>query len=99
MRIARLDREGHRHELPISVDTVIEPGEKLVSEGCGGGGFGNPLDRDPARVAASLRAGRITGERAASVYGVVLSGRTGPVEVDPAATAELRKRMRQGASA
>jgi len=99
MRIARLDREGLRHELPISVDTVIEPGEKLVSEGCGGGGFGNPLDRDPRRVVASLRAGRITAERAASVYGVVLSGQNGSMEADLAATAELRKRMRRGASA
>jgi N-methylhydantoinase B len=99
MRIARLDREGHRHELPISVDTVIEPGEKLVSEGCGGGGFGNPLDRDPARVVVSLRAGRITAKRAVSVYGVVLVEQAGSIEVDLVATAELRNCMRQGASA
>jgi len=96
MRIARLDRSGVRHELPISVDVTLAPGEKLISEGCGGGGFGNPLERDPAAVCASLRAGLISAERAADTYGVVCRREGKTLLVDDQATASRRAAMRQG---
>jgi N-methylhydantoinase B len=99
MRIARLDRNGRRSELPISVDTVVDIGEKLVSEGCGGGGFGDPLDRDPDRVLGSVLAGRVSEERAGSVYGVVLMRDGARLGLDKAATQARRERMRHGASA
>lgn len=51
-----------------------------------GGGYGDPLQREPARVAADLREGYLTPERARRTYGVVMNGS----EVDEAATATLR---------
>ncbi|MCO5070747.1 MAG: hydantoinase B/oxoprolinase family protein [Rhizobiaceae bacterium] len=99
MQIARLDRDGQRSELPISVDAVIDVGEKLVSEGCGGGGFGDPLDRDADRVLQSVLAGRVSEERAKSIYGVVLVGDGAHRKLDYTATRECRAGMRRGASA
>jgi N-methylhydantoinase B len=69
-RIWKEDRDGHRTDLGISVDVVIEPGERLVSEACGGGGFGNPLDRDGSKVLDDLREGWITADYAREHYGV-----------------------------
>ncbi len=39
----------------------------------GGGGFGNPLERDPERVLGDVRAGLLSEDAARSDYGVVLS--------------------------
>jgi N-methylhydantoinase B len=96
MRIARQDADGVRDELPISVDTVVAPGEKLISEGCGGGGYGDPLRREPDRVAASARAGKISLERARDVYGVVLTETHEGLSLDAQATEILRKKLRDG---
>ncbi|MDA0998480.1 MAG: hydantoinase B/oxoprolinase family protein, partial [Proteobacteria bacterium] len=54
----------------------------------GGGGFGDPRRRDPARVLRDRRDGLISDETVREVYGVALSadGRS----VDAAKTAELR---------
>lgn len=62
-------------------------GETIVGHTCGGGGYGPPHQRDPRRVAADVREGWITPERAFDVYGVRVDddGR-----VDGAATAARR---------
>ena len=52
-----------------------------------GGGFGDPLDRDPAQVECDVRQGRLGGDEAQAAYGVVIG--------DPGATAGLRQSMRQ----
>jgi len=59
-------------------------------ESSGGGGFGDPLERDPARVVADVREGYVTAAVAEALYGVVLRG-VAPVDVATAARrAELR---------
>jgi N-methylhydantoinase B len=90
MQIARIDSSGVREELPISVDVTLMPGEKFLSEGCGGGGYGNPLERDPLSVLSGLLAGRISESRANRVYGVAFSISTAQPEIDEAATAATR---------
>ena len=67
--------------------TRLEPGETIVSISCGGGGYGPPTERDPERVRHDTIEGWITRERAAAVYGVVLTS-TG--EIDAATTAVSR---------
>ncbi len=57
-----------------------------------GGGWGDPLDRDPERVLADVRAELITRETAREVYGVMLA--EGKFEVDSVATAALRASRR-----
>jgi N-methylhydantoinase B len=60
----------------------------------GGGGWGDPLERDPAMVLRDVREGYVSVEKAEREYGVVLS--PGGEQVDAAATASLRAKLRQG---
>jgi N-methylhydantoinase B len=57
----------------------------------GGGGFGDPLERDPQAVLTDVRRGLVSGATAAEVYGVVLSRQ----DVDAAATEERRDTLRR----
>ena len=65
---------GEETELPNGVQVVIEPGEWIRGIDNGGGGYGNPLERDPQRVLRDVLERWETPERARDVYGVVLSG-------------------------
>jgi N-methylhydantoinase B len=87
-------RDGTRTELPISLDVTLQPGERLISEACGGGGYGDPLLRDPERVAERLRAGWISETRAHDTYGVVVDTLDEIFVVDVAATDALRAQLR-----
>ena len=57
----------------------------------GGGGFGDPLDRDPAKVRDDVRLGLVSAEQAEKTYGVVLGD-----GVDASATTALRAELRRG---
>jgi len=59
--------------------------------GAGGGGYGNPLDREPSRVLADVVEQKVTIEGAARDYGVVITPKT--LTVDEAATEKLRASM------
>ena len=62
----------------------------------GGGGFGDPLEREPERVKRDVRDGYVTIEGAARDYGVVV---TGDPEEDPeglAVDVEATERLRAG---
>ncbi|HET6509131.1 MAG TPA: hydantoinase B/oxoprolinase family protein [Baekduia sp.] len=65
----------------------VEPDQRVVSLSPGGGGYGDPLERDPASVAEDVREGWITVERARETYGVVIGPEGG---AEPAATAARR---------
>ena len=69
-------------------DVRIARGQHVRLETPGGGGFGDPMTRDPARVARDVAFGHVSREKAASDYGVVLDASGA---VDAAATARLRK--------
>jgi len=56
-----------------------------------GGGYGDPLQREPAHVAADVREGHLSAALARSSYGVVLQEGA----VDEAATAALRAGLAQ----
>jgi N-methylhydantoinase B len=66
----------------------MRSGEILVNNTGGGGGYGHPFQRDPARVAADVRNEFVSVGAAASEYGVVVDDKT--FEVDVAATNKLR---------
>jgi len=69
----------------------LELHDVLLMESSGGGGFGDPLERDAARVAADVGEGYITPRASEVVYGVVL--RDGAP--DEAATAARRLELRR----
>ncbi len=80
-------RGGELTPLDPFAQVRLQDGERIVSVSCGGGGYGNPLQRDAAKVRHDVEEGWITRQRAEQVYGVVLSE---PGEVDAAATARRR---------
>ena len=66
----------------------INRGDAYMMQSGGGGGFGNPFERDPELVAEDVREGYVSREAAEAEYGVVLTANGG---VDAAAT-QLRRR-------
>ena len=80
-------------------DYPVVDGDIVRLETPGGGGFGDPLARDPALVLADVRAGYVTREGALSMYGVVFSSGPEGAGVDAAKTLMARKNLRaEGAS-
>jgi N-methylhydantoinase B len=68
-------------------DIALHPGDRVAVDTPGGGGFGDPLRRDPAAVAVDVRRGYYDATAAEARFGVVL-GPDG--EPDLAATARRR---------
>ncbi|GAB3040239.1 hydantoinase B/oxoprolinase family protein [Parafrigoribacterium mesophilum] len=62
----------------------------------GGGGFGDPLDRDPAKVSDDVRLGLVSAEQARQTYGVVLGQGVRGAVADAVATVTLRDELRHG---
>jgi N-methylhydantoinase B len=69
----------------------LEPGDEIRLVLPGGGGFGSPLERDPAAVRADVIAGLVSMESARDEYGVVLRGEDFQVDIE--ATQALRDRL------
>ncbi|MBI3993448.1 MAG: hydantoinase B/oxoprolinase family protein [Candidatus Lambdaproteobacteria bacterium] len=63
-------RIGDDPPLERSRQLVLEPRQTLHLRYPGGGGFGDPFERDPALVAADVRRGLVSPEQARSAYGV-----------------------------
>lgn len=59
-----------------------------------GGGFGDPLERDPERVLADVRDEKVTPAHAREAYGVVVAGAGRKAVLDREATQALRARLR-----
>ena len=105
-RVAELLASGH---MPAELDEVsdeLEPGQNYASSYLapgevfamtwqGGGGYGDPLTRDPEAVAHDLRERKVTEGAAVGVYGVVVTDGA----VDTAATAVERDRLRSARKA
>src|SRR5262249_3064489 len=66
-----------------------------IIRSAGGGGWGDPLDRDPERVLTDVSEGFVSREAAEQHYGVVLAGGAGEaLRVDAEATAPARADLR-----
>jgi N-methylhydantoinase B len=91
-------RDGRRVQpspLPGKVSAFpLEPGDVLLMESSGGGGFGDPLERDPSRVVADLGEGYVTPGAAETIYGVVLRDGLRDGAPDAAATEARRAELR-----
>jgi N-methylhydantoinase B len=85
-----LTAAGAARAMPAKFATVLARGDQILHEQPGGGGFGDPFARDPARVAADVRDEKITVEYARREHGVVVDPVT--FAVDAAATRGLRSR-------
>ncbi len=81
---------GESEWMPSKCDRVkVSPGDTLYFNTWGGGGWGDPLARDPATVALDVRR-RLVSPEGAKRYGVVI---TTDNKVNDTATAELRRQL------
>jgi N-methylhydantoinase B len=74
--------------------TLFHPGDAILSVCAGGGGYGDPIERDPAAVSRDVEAGLVSVGAAREIYGVVLGGAESRHSVDEAATTARRKEIR-----
>jgi len=96
-----IDKDGSKHQIVGLVDVSLTPGQNVVGVDGGGGGYGDPLTRDPSRVLKDVRERWVTRGTAESVYGVVLSGEAEAetLAIDMAATERRRAEIEQAARA
>jgi N-methylhydantoinase B len=80
-------KTGERREIPVVGRYDLQSGEKVVSITPGGGGYGDPLERDVLAVFDDYRESRVSLEAAAAEYGVVITNGA----IDEAATAKTRQ--------
>jgi N-methylhydantoinase B len=94
-RTYKITRNGDREQLPNVVQIDIEPGECLMAVDNGGGGYGDPLERETERVLHDVTENWETVKRARDVYGVALTGSADneDLAVDVAATTILRAEL------
>ncbi len=83
------EKDQTRYPTPADAEVIVRSN--------GGGGWGNPLDRDPERVRSDVIEGYVTFLHARSDYGVVLNPKDN--SIDLAATKKLRAEMRTAVSA
>lgn len=82
---------GDHQVLACEDELLLSPDDVHYMSWQSGGGYGDPLLRDPARVAHDVAELHVTEQSARSIYGVVL---TGAGEADAAATEDLRQQLK-----
>ncbi|MGH7320684.1 MAG: hydantoinase B/oxoprolinase family protein, partial [Candidatus Rokuibacteriota bacterium] len=90
---AAIVKGGAEVELPTpgkATGYPMDAGDVVSVQSAGGGGFGDPLHRDPEQVLGDVRAGYVSSTRAREGYGVVL---TAGGEVDGDATRAQRSAL------
>lgn len=86
-----LVQDGDRFVLPTMGARSIHQNALLLHTTAGGGGWGDPLERDAASIQADVWNEKLSVSHAESDYGVVIDPIT--LQVDTVATGRLRKRL------
>ncbi|HZQ88518.1 MAG TPA: hydantoinase B/oxoprolinase family protein [Gaiellaceae bacterium] len=88
---------AEKEQLAAKQTTALADGDVHVFLITGGGGFGDPLSREPERVAADVAQGLVTADAAREVYGVALLDGIVDAERTRALRDEVRRtRLRLG---
>ena len=89
--------DGGREVLPSKCDQVkVAPGDRLIFQTAGGGGWGDPLERDVDKVRTDVLRELVSADKARADYGVVLDPDTGEVDVEATRTLRAELRQRRG---
>jgi N-methylhydantoinase B len=89
----RLDEVGGSGRLLPYCEFDVGKNDVLYMRMSSGGGYGDPLEREPERVLNDVEAGIVSREEAKEIYGVVIEGND--LVLDLAATDKLRASLRQ----
>jgi N-methylhydantoinase B len=84
--------QAQREFLPSKAESVLGPCDVLIFHPPGGGGYGDPLERESAAVADDFALGRVTRAGAERFYGVIFDA-SGSVDFDR--TAQGRAALRR----
>jgi N-methylhydantoinase B len=90
-----VNHNGDEKKLPNVVIVHLQKGESLRGRDSSGGGYGDPLTRDPRRVLNDVLEGWESPGKARDIYGVVLTGaiEDDSMAVDASATAARRSEL------
>ena len=77
---------------PTMGTSLIRRGDVILHTTASGGGWGDPLERDPEMVLADVLSEKVSPEHAQEAYGVVIDPKS--LRIDGDATEELRRAMR-----
>lgn len=69
--VSVVERNGIGHGFPLKGRSLLEPGDRIKVCYPGGGGFGNPNERDPNLITADIREGYVSINKAKEVYGIL----------------------------
>jgi len=87
---------GEEIPLPSKVSyRSVKTGDRFITVGATGGGYGDPLQRDPHQVLEDVRDGYYSVAAAKRDYGVII---TQNLRLDEAATATCRRARKQATS-
>ena len=89
------DLSGELEQLPAKYVFDLRPGDVFVASPHAGGGYGDPLQRDPALVARDVENGLVSSAWAERAYGVALGPDRAALERE---TEALRSRLRMDRS-
>jgi len=87
-----IHHDGRETDISRSGGEICRDGEIMYWRAPGGGGYGNPLDRDLDHLQRDIENGLVTIEAAERDYGAVVDQRTGII--DREATGEKREKLR-----
>ena len=89
----------HQRVLPVLMKEVekLKQGDLFHHVMSGGGGYGDPFEREPERVLRDVIEEKVTPEHAAREYGVVISIEANGPRLDAAATGRRRAAARMAA--
>src|SRR5215471_4170201 len=82
--------DGEKHLPTRYADYPLKAGDIFRLDSPGGGGLGNPFEREPAKVLADVIQGYVSPEAASRDYGVAVIRNGRGWEIDEKATKELR---------
>ena len=85
--------KGNLQELEINKPSVVRTGDAIYYRWSGGGGYGDPIDREPGLVQKDVANGFVSLESAKEIYGVVIDPET--LEIDIKKTEQRRGEIRR----
>ena len=92
----KIAKDGTETKYPAVMVCELAEGDRLRANDQGGGGYGDPLEREIERVLNDVAERYVSSETARDIYGVVIVGEVADdsLAVDGAATEALRAEMR-----
>ena len=76
-------------------DHTLHPGDVVRLETPGGGGLGDPHERDPLKVLSDIRNGYVSKEKAQDLYGVAIEKNGSEFTINDSLTRRLRSVSRK----